>query len=100
MGVPLVQVSLYLKIDSFTVLKLKYYLDFPCNRQLRYFSLPTKLASPYTFTNLIRRTGLDKVLLKHIIQSRVQFLSDVFNEKRPSQRQSVLKVISEVLMVE
>lgn len=42
----------------------------------------------------------DEVLLQHVVQSRVQLLSNVLDEKGATQREAVLQVCAEILMVQ
>ena len=43
---------------------------------------------------------LDEVLLQDIVERRVEFLADVFNDEGTSKRQRILQVSSEILVVQ
>jgi len=43
---------------------------------------------------------LDEVLLKHVVESRVKLLADVFDQQGSTQRQTVFQVSAEILVIQ
>jgi len=48
----------------------------------------------------ISSAKLDKIFIKNVVQSRIQFFANVFDQKRSSKGKGVFQVIPEILVIE
>ena len=77
-----------------------------CIRRIRQLGGDVQVETAHDVTllvadlDLVRTARLDEVLLKDVVQRGVKLFAHVFNQQRPPQRQSVLKVRTEVLVVQ
>ena len=50
--------------------------------------------------DFVHRSGADKVLVQKVVQDGIEFFADVFDQKRPAERQGVVQMGAEIFVVE